>query len=171
MAHVLMAAFVLSAQTLLQNDGTPCNPVDGGSHVLTAKMNAVLASRYRSWQVRHQCVAEATENGVDPKWGSVASGDYDGDGKIDQAVLLRLKTSASRTIVVVFLSTIGELPVLAGQGSEHLATIPRGSRGHNYDTEQDVTYRTDAIFTGDYHCCGVSMVWRNGRFIVFPSAD
>jgi hypothetical protein len=30
---------------------------------------------------------------------------------------------------------------------------------------------TDAIFTGDYHCCGSSLIWRKGKFIVVPTSD
>jgi hypothetical protein len=169
---LLAVAAVAMAQARVQDDGKPCDPVDGGSHVLTAEMKSMLATVYRSWQVRRQCVAEATENAVDPKWASVASGDYDADGRIDQAVLLESKTRPGRrTIVVVFMSSIGPTPVLAGDGSAHISTIPRGRRGHNFDIAKDFTYMTDAIFTGDYHCCGGSLIWRKGKFIVVPTSD
>lgn len=168
---VLLAQAAVPPQLRVQGDGKPCEPVDGGSHVLTPEMKASLASRYRSWQVRTQCVGEATDNAIDPKWASVASGDYDGDGRIDQAILLEPKSSSNRTIVVVFMSSIGSEPVLAGDGSQQMATIPRGRRGHNFDTERDFTYENDAIFVGDYHCCGASLIWRNGKFIAIPTSD
>ena len=148
-----------------QQDGKPCEAVDGGSHVLSPEMSSALATRYRSWQVRLQCVGEAKELGLDPKWASVASGDYDGDGRIDQAVLLQQKSALDRTIVVVFLSSGGAAPVLAGDGSMHLGTVNRGSRGHDYEAVRDFTFTRDAIATGDYHCCGFSLVWRSGRFV------
>src|SRR5262245_23801861 len=106
MALLLLTSWLFAAQALKQFDGKPCDAVDGGSQALTAEMRSGLATRYRSWQVRHQCAEEATVNGVDPKWASVASGDYDADGKVDQAVLLGLKSSPDRTIVVVFLSSV-----------------------------------------------------------------
>ena len=62
--HLLPATFLtilLVVQALTQYDGKPCEAVDGGSHVLTSEMKSMLASRYRSWQVRHQCVGEAAD--------------------------------------------------------------------------------------------------------------
>ena len=160
---LLVAQAAIPPQVRVQGDCKPCEQVDGGSHVLTPEMKASLASRYRSWQVRMQCVGEARENAIDPKWASVASGDYDGDGRIDQAILLESKSSANRTIVVVFMSSVGSEPVLAGPGSQQMSTIPRGRRGHNYELDRDFTYESDAIFVGDYHCCGASLIWRTGN--------
>ena len=154
-----------------QDDGQPCKPVDGGSHVLTSQMKATLATRYRSYQVHQQCVGENQIVDIDPAWSSVASGDYDADGKIDQAVLLDLTAPTRRRIVVVFMSSLGGTTVLAGDGLSYISTINRGSLGHNWDTEQDFTYTTDAIFSGDFHCCGVSFLWRNGKFYRFTSSD
>ena len=162
---VFAMTWSLVQQPTLQEDGKPCELVDGGSHVLSLEMRKALATRYRSWQVRAQCVGEATERGIDPAWASVAAGDYDGDGSIDQAVLLQQKSALERTIVVVFLSSGGATPVLAGEGSMHLGTVNRGSRGHDYEAVRDFTYTRDAIATGDYHCCGFSLIWRDGKFV------
>lgn len=170
-AIVLLSQPAVPPQLRVQGDGKPCEQVDGGSPILTPQMKASLASRYRSWQVRRQCVGEAREHAIDPKWASVASGDYDADGRIDQAVLLEPKSSSNRTIVVVFMSSVGSVPVLAGAGPQQIVTIPRGRRGHNYETERDFTYVNDAIFAGDYHCCGVSLIWRDGKFIALPTSD
>jgi|KBSSwiStaDraftv2_1062776.scaffolds.fasta_scaffold762437_2 hypothetical protein len=169
LAVMLFAPIALQPQTQerKQSDGKPCELVDGGSRVLTSAMKTVLASKYRSWRVKSQCAGEP-ETDIDPRWASVASGDYDSDGKVDQAVLLE---SAGRTIVLVFMSSVSGGPVVAGDGSEHLSTITRGSRGHDFDTEKDFTYETDALYTGDYHCCGASLVWRNGKFFRFTSSD
>jgi hypothetical protein len=162
-AAILTLPMAAHAQTKprLQSDGKPCELVDGGSHVLTPSMKTILASKYRGSRLRQQCAGE-TETDIDPRWASVASGDYDSDGKVDQAVLLE-SIAEGRIIVVVFLSSIG--PVVAGDGSEHLSTITRGTRGHDFDTEKDFTYETDALYTGDYHCCGYSLLWQKGRFI------
>jgi hypothetical protein len=178
MKAVLLAALLLTpidqqsqAQERKQDDGQPCELVDGGSHVLTSQMKATLATRYRSYLVHQQCVGENRVIDLDPAWSSVASGDYDADGKVDQAVLLETKAMPGRTIVVVFMSSLGGSALLAGEGSSYISTINRGGLGHNWDTEQDFTYTTDAIFSGDFHCCGVSFVWRNGKFYRFTSSD
>ena len=170
---IAFAALAQPPQQLQQQDGKPCEAVDGGSHVLDARMRDVLASRYRSWEVRRQCVAEVTlVTDLDPKWASAASGDYDADGKVDHAILLQPKAPASgRPIVVVFLSSVGNEPVLAGDGNLYISTVRRGSRGHDHDTGRDFTYTTDAIFSGDFHCCGFSLIWRNGKFVRVSTAD
>ena len=167
LALVMSLAVRWQVPVRLQSDGKPCELVDGGSRVLTAEMKSVLASKYRSWRVKSQCAGEP-ETDIDPKWASVASGDYDSDGKVDQAVLLE---SAGRTIVLVFLSSVTGGPVVAGDGSQHLSTITRGTRGHNFETEKDFTYETDALYTGDYHCCGYSLLWQKGKFIRIATGD
>lgn len=88
---ILIALAMLAGsfeQPRVQGDGKPCDLVDGGSHVLTTPMRAVLASQYRSWAVRRQCKSEPSVLRLDPQGASVASGDYDADGRVDQAVLL-----------------------------------------------------------------------------------
>ena len=156
-----------------QQNGKPCESVDGGSQALSARVRSVLAARYRSWEVRRQCAAEVTEvTDLDPKWASVASGDYDADGRIDYAILLQPKpTHSGKLIIVVFLSSVGDEPVVAGEGNLYISTVTRGSRGHNHDTGQDFTYTNDAIFSGDFHCCGYSLIWREGKFIRVTTAD
>jgi len=173
LAAMLFAPIVVQPQTQerTQDDGKPCELVDGGSHVLTPQMKATLATRYRSYRVHQQCVAENRDLDRDPTFSSVASGDYDADGRVDQAVLLEPRTAAVRRIVVVFMTSAGGAAVLAGDGFSFVSTINRGTLGHNWDTEQDFTYTTDAIFTGDFHCCGASFVWRNGKFYRFTSSD
>jgi hypothetical protein len=149
----------------------PCERVDGGSQLLSTVQKATLASRFPGWNVRRQCVTEVMENtDLDPKMASVAAGDYDGDGRTDVAVLLE-SAAADRTMVVVFMSRTGSLPVTAGDGSGYLGTISRGSRGHDYETERDFTYTSDAIFTGDFRCCGASFIWRDGKFVRVATDD
>jgi hypothetical protein len=170
---VLSIALSALAPQLRQQDGKPCESVDGGSHALSARVKSVLASRYSNWEVRRQCVAEVTEvTDLDPRWASVASGDYDADGRIDHAILLQPKPATSgKLTIVVFLSSVGGEPVVAGEGNLYVSTVTRGSRGHNHDTGQDFTYSNDAIFSGDFHCCGYSLIWRDGKFIRVTTAD
>lgn len=169
MLTVFLTLFVGLAQAPVQDDGKPCEAVDGGTHALPPAIRKVLSSRYRSWQVRHQCVGETENFDVDPQWASIASGDYDADGKVDHAVLLETRTPPRRTIIVVFLSSAGR--VVVEDGRSYVSTINRGSRGHNFETEKDFTYETDAIFSSAYECCGFSLIWRNGRFIRIASSD
>ena len=167
MWHWLLVTWLLPFQA---QSATPCERVDGGSQLLSVMQRATLASRHPGWSVRRQCVTQVMEStDLDPKFASVTAGDYDADGKIDVAVLLESK--AEQTRVVVFLSSAGSVPVVAGDGSMYVGTISRGSRGHDYDTERDFTYLNDAIFTGDFHCCGASFIWREGRFVRVATDD
>jgi hypothetical protein len=170
-AVALMMPIAAPSQTKprLQSDGNPCELVDGGSHVLTPAKKAVLASRYGNFRLRQQCGGE-TETDLDPRWASVASGDYDSDGKVDQAVLLE-PVGAGHVTIVVFMSSVSSGPVVAGDGSGHLSTITRGTRGHNFETEKDFTYEADALYTGDYECCGYSLVWQKGKFVRIATDD
>ena len=174
---LVMAALMLAAagSAVAGQPKTPCDRVDGGTHLLTDAMRAALASRYRSYQVRRQCLADLTENtDLDPKALSVTSGDYDDDGHKDVAVLLESKPGAqagARVIIVAFLSSRGGSPVYAGEGNGYVSSNAKGDLGHNWDLEQDFTFQRDAIFTGDFHCCGYSLIFVKGRFIRITTSD
>ena len=150
----------------------PCERVDGGSQLLSVAQKATLASRHPGWQVRRQCVTEVADFAdIDPKYASVTAGDYDADGRIDVAVLLESQ-AAGRGKIVVFLSSVRGGPVVADDsGNLYITTTLRGSLGHDFDTERDFTHERDAIFAGDFHCCGFSLIWRDGKFVRIATAD
>ena len=175
---VVLAVSLLATVAVIEarQPTAPCERVDSGPHLLTVAMKEALASRFRSWEIRKQCLSDVGPNSdLDPKALSVTSGDYDDDGSKDYAVLLEWKTPVVRrgsaVIVVAFLSSAGGAPVFAGDGSLFVTSNAKGDLGHNWDIEQDFTFPRDAIFTGDFHCCGHSLLFVKGRFIRITTSD
>jgi hypothetical protein len=152
----------------------PCQMIDGGSQLLNPAQLRLLASRYRSWEIRRQCPADVDPySNMDPRALSVTIGDYDADGKPDVAVLMQSRNLARTdgTIVVAFMTSLGDAPVFAGRGSLFVATNKKGEAAHDFSLERDFTFTRDAIFTGDFHCCGDSLLFTSGRFIRIPTSD
>ena len=159
--HWLLVTLLSVFQT---QPAAPCERVDGGSQLLSAIQRTTLKVRHPGFEVKRQCGADLRDIiNVDARYASVAAGDFDADGRIDVAVLVESRTQG-RTLVVVFMSSVRGGPVVAGDGDAYVTTISRGTLGHDFDTETDFTYTTDAIFTGDLHCCGASLIWRDGKF-------
>jgi hypothetical protein len=100
-------------------------------------------------------------------------GDFDGDGTLDAAVQLERRDGSSpRTIVVVVFRRQGTLlTVYAGEGDDTLGVAGKGTIDHDYETDGAIRYENDAIYVGHDETAGVSLVYRNGRFLVFVTGD
>lgn len=100
-------------------------------------------------------------------------GDFDGDGTMDAAVQLERADGRSprHIVVVVFQRREGPIPVYAGEGADTLAIASKGKIDHDYGTEGTVRYENDAIYVGLDESAGVTLVYRNGRFLVFLTGD
>jgi hypothetical protein len=101
------------------------------------------------------------------------NGDFDGDGTLDAAVQLeRRDGSSQRTIVVVVFRRQGALlPIFAGEGDDTLGIAKKGTIDRDYAGEGSICYENDAIYVGHDESGGVSLVFKDGRFLVFITGD
>jgi hypothetical protein len=101
------------------------------------------------------------------------NGDFDGDGTLDAAVQLeRRDGSSQRTIVVVIFQRQGALlPVFAGEGDDTLSIAKKGTIDRDYAGEGSIRYENDAIYVGHDESSGISLVFKDGRFLVFITGD
>lgn len=101
------------------------------------------------------------------------NGDFDGDGVLDAAAQLHRANESLRRqiVVVVFRRQDGLHPVYAGEGADTLGVAARGTVAHDYVTQRSIRYENDAISVGRDEATGVTLVFRDGRFLLFHTAD
>ncbi len=106
-------------------------------------------------------------------------GDWNGDGKIDYAVLIeqgKLENSQSEVIgerrfTVAFVRTQKSFKYFQFDGGDYIELMKKGSKDYNYETDKNFRYKTDAIFDGIWEKAGVSYVWERGKFIEIITSD
>lgn len=182
------AVALAALAALLGTHPSHAAPGSPGSPPPRSETEALLEQRFRSWRVE-RCIA--FENGVSlytaaysrrvsfPATARIreapcqVSGDWDGDGTRDAAVQLvrRDGTSARRIVVAVFQRGGGLLAVYAGEGGDTLGVAKKGTSDHDYETEGRVRYENDAVYVGLDEAVGWSLVFRDGRFLVFHTGD
>lgn len=110
---------------------------------------------------------------------NLVEGDWNGDGKIDFAVLIergnlynsRNEAVGKQRLVIVFVSGKRNYKYFRLEGSEYIALINKGEEGYNYETDKNFLYKTDAIFNGFWEKAGVSYVWEKGKFRTITTSD
>ncbi len=110
---------------------------------------------------------------------NLVEGDWNGDGKIDFAVLIergnlynfRSEAIGKQRFVVVFVSGKRNFKYFRFEGSEYIALIKKGLQGYDYQTDKKFPYKTDAIFNGFWEKAGVSYVWEKGKFRTISTSD
>jgi hypothetical protein len=110
----------------------------------------------------------------------IISGDFDGDGMPDYAVLIEQKlpvrklgeTRDRKFYLVVFLKRSAgfKMHVLDPEG-EYLTLMRRGDWDYDYETQSHFTYQHDAIFTGIFEKGGTSYIYKNGKFHTMITSD
>ena len=121
---------------------------------------------------------EQEMNGASP---ALISGDFDGDGRIDYAALIRhgkilngqRQSIGSRYYLVAFLRRGRgyRMHVIKDPDGEYICLAKKGSRDYNYEAQKEITYANDAIMTGIFEKGGSSYVYKAGRFLSFVSSD
>lgn len=101
----------------------------------------------------------------------VAVGDFDGNGEVDEAVLV--ETSESVKIAVCFSKQhkvtlkLIERPYCR----DYLATSPARSEHYNYDTDATERIQHDSINVGCFERAGATYVYEHGTFRKIVDSD
>lgn len=118
-------------------------------------------------------------NGSQNDSGNLITGDWNGDGKLDYAVLinhgyetLNDGTKEPRRVTVAFVSSgkVFEYFVLNTFG-DYIAKDKKGTKAYDYETNSPIKFSNDAIFVGIWEKAGNSYVWRKDKFIYFNTSD
>ena len=151
---------------------------------LPASARVMLNRRFPGWKFAEvssdvQQFFKQEMKGASPV---VISGDFDGNRRRDYAVLIwhgyypkypGQATAAPRDYLVVFLrrGTHYKMHVIKEPNGEYIGLAKKGTTDYNYNTDKEITYANDSIFTGILEKGGSSYVYWKGRFYSFISSD
>ena len=109
------------------------------------------------------------------------SGDFDGNGRPDHAVLIWhghvVNESGGpigpQSYLVVFLrkGKRYQMHVIKDPDGEYLCLAKKGTRDYDYEKQEEISYANDAILTGIFEKGGSSYVYQRGKFRSFVSSD
>ena len=111
--------------------------------------------------------------------GNFITGDWNGDGKTDYAVLinhgseiLNDGTRLPRSLSVAFVSGGKDFRhFVIDTFGDYAAFQKNGTKAYDFETQSTVKFSNDAIFIGIWEKSGASYVWRKDRFIRFITSD
>ena len=101
------------------------------------------------------------------------TGDWNGDGKRDYAVLLerKNKSAADANLIVAFLKRGNGYGYFSLEGSDCLMSVKKGSKAFDFEKQKSFRYRTDGIFSYIWEKAGVTYVWENNAFRAIATSD
>ncbi|MGB7203392.1 MAG: hypothetical protein WBD16_14185 [Pyrinomonadaceae bacterium] len=110
---------------------------------------------------------------------NLLSGDWNGDGKTDYAVLIEYgklrnhmgEVIGNRRLLIPFIHTSKGVRHFVFEGSEYISVNKKGSKGYNYDSGKFFHFKTDSIFDGFFEKAGVSYIWNKSKFRVVTTSD
>lgn len=154
-------------------------------HGLPPAVRSALDRRYPGWKFPHvngevrKFVKEYFAPSAAPEF---TSGDFDGNGEADYAVLVehgtifdqRGRSAGKRVRLVAFLKKGGGYKfhlVDPEGGGEYVFTFRKGGKGYDYDTGKNFTYENDTIATGIFEKAGTSYVYERGKFRAILTSD
>ncbi|MHB8915569.1 MAG: hypothetical protein ACYC4K_07125, partial [Thiobacillus sp.] len=101
----------------------------------------------------------------------IATGDFDGNGKIDQAILIEHKKDRK---IAVCLSTAKstKLVVLSNPYChDYVSTSRAGGNHYNFDTDKTETIKNDGVSVSCFEKAGATYLYENGTFRQIVDSD
>ncbi|HSE32404.1 MAG TPA: hypothetical protein VLA93_12610 [Pyrinomonadaceae bacterium] len=149
---------------------------------LPASIRQILNRRFPGWKFvdvseEVQQFLKQEMNGASPV---VVKGDFDGNHRIDYAVLIRHgdlwyqgEVIGPRHLLVVFLRKAAgyKVHVIKEPDGQYIGLAKKGSHDYNYSAQKEITYVNDSIMTVIPEKAGSSYVYWKGRFYSFVSGD
>lgn len=152
-------------------------PVQAQSVKLPAACRKILKDEFPSYRLAQveqefQNNHEAAKHLYEP---NLIKGDWNGDGKIDYAVLLQRKQIRNendvKALTIAFLRNSNGYQHYILEGGDYIDLIKKGVKDYSYDWQRHFRYKNDSIFVGVGECCGSTYIWRKGKFISTVTSD
>jgi hypothetical protein len=171
-AHIVVANEV-AAETTWRCDLTPKLP---------RPIKVLLDKNFPGWQFPgvsdDDCQSVKTWGGKEA-YAQLTQGDFDGDGRLDYAVLIEYGSITDRGIVVgprtyivvFFLEHDGyKMNVVTREGGGCLQLMHKGEPDYDYEAQREFTYKYDTIMSGE-GMGGTSYLYENGKFRAIITSD
>jgi len=145
-------------------------------------IKVLLDKSFAGWQFPEvsddDCQSVKTWGGKEA-YAQLIQGDFDGDGRLDYAVLIeygsirdRGVVIAARTYIVVFLHDQNKykMKIVAREGGGCLQLMRKGDSDYDYEAQREFTYQQDTIMSG-FGMGGMSYLYENGKFRAIITSD
>jgi len=148
-----------------------------------------LDKRFSGWRFPkvdegiHRYLRENISADIRPEF---ISGDFDGNGQLDYAVIIEHGVALGEDgnpvghniYVVAFLKNGDKLKFymvddggMVVDGGVFIALIKKGEKGYDYGTDKNFIYKNDAIFSGYFEKGGSSYIYEKGKFRGITTSD
>ena len=149
---------------------------------LSSEIISALDRRFSDWKFPHvdNEIRDFLRKNVAPDARpEFIEGDFDGDGRLDCAVLIEHGTvlnESGETIshnmyIAAFLKRNAGYKLYVIGGHEYLMLVKKGRKDYDFEMGKTFTYANDAIFTGIFEKAGTSYVFENGKFRPILTSD
>jgi len=156
---------------------------------LPSIVRAELDKRFPGWRFPkvdegiHRYLRENISADTRPEF---ISGDFDGNGQLDYAVIIEHGVALGEDgnlvghniYVVAFLKNGDKLKFymvddggMVVDGGVFIALIKKGEKGYDYETDKNFIYKNDAIFSGYFEKGGSSYIYEKGKFRGIITSD
>lgn len=176
MRQVFLGCCLLLSSFLFKVQGKPVH--------LPAACHRLLDKRFPSWkyvEARAEIDRFLRERVTADARAEIVSGDWNGDTRLDYAVLIEHgetlnyqgKVIGKNVYLVAFLNKARgfRYNVLDVGTSDFLMLARKGSKAYDYETRKHFRYRNDAIFVGIFEKAGISYVYERKRFRGVTTSD
>ncbi|HEX8289255.1 MAG TPA: hypothetical protein VF556_14745 [Pyrinomonadaceae bacterium] len=137
---------------------------------LPLQCKKILDKKFQGWKLGKtpKDVTDYHKTNKSPFEPYLVKGDWNGDGKVDYAILIEHLKKA-RTIA--FVRSQKKYEYYSLEGGDYIQVFKKGEKDYDYTSDKDFTYQNDSIFVGVGECCGTSFVWRKGKFVGLITSD
>ena len=150
---------------------------------LPRPIKVLLDRNFPGWQFPavsdDDCQSVKSWGGKDA-FAQLIHGDFDGDGRLDHAVLIEQVSDVDErglvtypdVYIVAFLARRNDysMRIVTHEGGGCLQLMPKGDSDYDYDNQREFTYSNDTIFSG-VGMGGSSYLYEHGKFRAVITSD
>lgn len=144
--------------------------IEAQSLKLPNECRKILDRNFRGWKLLKVSkeISEYHKKARHPFDPNFIKGDWNGDGKTDYAVLIKVK---NQNKTIAFVRSRRSFKYYSLEGGDYIQVFKKGMKDYNYDAQKDFAYKNDSIFVGAGDCCGSSYIWQKGKFVGIVTSD
>jgi hypothetical protein len=153
--------------------------INAMAYELPVACKKILDSKFSGWKMAEpiDAVAEYFKNEKITNAPNLTKGDWNGDGKLDYAVLIAHGSEKADDKMMPTMWTIAFIKTTNGynhyklEGGDYIQTVKKGKKDFNAETQKAFTHKTDAIFSAIWEKTGTAFIWDKTKFKSVLTSD
>lgn len=160
MRFLIFAFFVLVFPSVIQAQAIK----------LPTACEKILNKNFKNWKpatIKPEIIKFLKEN-KRPFQANLIKGDWNGDKKIDYAVLI---SKGDQTKTIAFVADADDYQYFELTGGDFISLNKKGSKGFDHNKQKGFTFENDAITVVFWEKAAESFVWRKNKFVSIITSD